>query len=82
MTEKLEPELADETRTDLLPTPDCATYSDSGIDLSLARWLLSLTYMQRLDTLQNHVDFVATAKHVSPRAPGREHIPDTADSRG
>ena len=31
------------------------THSADGVDLTLIRWLLSLTPAERLDVLQNHV---------------------------
>jgi hypothetical protein len=31
------------------------TYSEEGVDLTLIRWMLSLTPEQRLRALQNHV---------------------------
>ena len=31
------------------------TYNEDGIDVSLIRWMLSLTPAERLETLQNHV---------------------------
>ena len=82
MIEKSGPEPADETRPDLPLLPDCGTYSESGVDLTVVRWMLSLTYKQRLDALQSYVNFVAKAKHVSPGAPVREHISNSPDSRG
>jgi hypothetical protein len=36
---------------------------DDGIDVSLIRWMLSLTPEQRLDVLQGFVDSVAALKH-------------------
>lgn len=31
------------------------SYSDDGVDLSLIRWMLSMTPAERLNTLQRHV---------------------------
>ena len=31
-------------------------YSEDGVDLTLIRWMLSLTPAERLQILQNHVD--------------------------
>ena len=44
--------------TDPLPTPvpDPPLESSDGVDLTLIRWTLSLTPMQRLDLLQDWVD--------------------------
>lgn len=33
-------------------------YSPDGIDMTLTRWMLSLTPEERLQTLQNHVNAV------------------------
>jgi len=37
-------------------------HSDDGIDLTLIRWMLSLTPPQRLDVLQHHVDSLLTLR--------------------
>jgi hypothetical protein len=34
-------------------------YSYDGVDLTLIRWMLSLTSAERLDVVQQYVDFVA-----------------------
>jgi hypothetical protein len=34
------------------------TYSEDGVDLTLIRWMLSLTPAERLDVLQGFVDSV------------------------
>jgi hypothetical protein len=36
-------------------------YENDGVDVSLIRWMLSLTPAQRLETLQDFVDAVAEA---------------------
>jgi hypothetical protein len=33
------------------------THSEEGVDLTLIRWMLSLTPAERLETLQSIVDF-------------------------
>jgi len=38
---------------DQAPAPD---YSEDGVDLSLIRWMLSLTPAQRLEFLEDHVN--------------------------
>jgi len=35
--------------------PDEPVYSEDGVDLTVIRWMLSMTPQQRLETLQNHV---------------------------
>jgi hypothetical protein len=37
-------------------------YDENGVDLTLIRWMLSLTPAERLATLQDHIDFVALAR--------------------
>ena len=39
-----------------------ALYAPSGVDLTLIRWMLSLTPSERLDVLQNMVEFVSEAR--------------------
>jgi hypothetical protein len=38
------------------PPPQPPDYSDDGVDLSLVRWMLSLTPAERLQFLQRHVN--------------------------
>lgn len=38
--------------------PPLPTHSDDGVDLTLIRWMLSLTPAERLQALQSFVDFV------------------------
>ncbi len=38
-----------------LPLPDELTYSEDGVDLTLIRWMLSLTPEERLRTLEQTV---------------------------
>jgi hypothetical protein len=37
-------------------------YSDDGVDLTLIRWMLSLTPGQRLEVLQDQVDSLLTLR--------------------
>jgi hypothetical protein len=37
-------------------------YNEDGVDLTLIRWMLSLTPADRVATLQAHIDFVALAR--------------------
>ena len=37
---------------------DLPTYSDDGVDLTLIRWMLSLTPAERLDVLQRNVESI------------------------
>ena len=43
------------------------TYSEDGVDLTLIRWMLSLTPAQRLEVLQDFGDFVAEARVRNPQ---------------
>jgi hypothetical protein len=42
-------------------TPDSA-YSEDGVDLTLIRWMLSLTPAQRLEALQQYADSVLNVR--------------------
>jgi hypothetical protein len=42
-------------------------YSPDGVDLTLIRWMLSLTPAERLGVLQDFVDFVAEARARNPQ---------------
>jgi hypothetical protein len=50
----------------MIPTEDDSgiesTYSDDGVDLTLIRWMLSLTPAERLDALQQFADFILSAR--------------------
>lgn len=37
-------------------------YTDDGIDLTLVRWMLSLTPAERLEALQQFADFILSAR--------------------
>jgi hypothetical protein len=41
--------------------------SDGGVDLSLIRWMLSLTPLQRLEVLQQHVDSILEIRKLNAR---------------
>jgi hypothetical protein len=40
------------------PQSEHREYSEDGVDLTLIRWMLSLTPSERLDVLQQHVNAV------------------------
>jgi hypothetical protein len=44
------------------PEPE---YSEDGVDLSLIRWMLSLTPAERLDFLQNHVNGILEIRELN-----------------
>lgn len=45
-----------ETTAQLSETPDEQAFSPDGVDLTLIRWMLSLTPLERLEVLQDWVD--------------------------
>ena len=46
---------------------DEPAYSAEGVDLTLIRWMLSLTPAERLDVLENCVNFVMEARARNPQ---------------
>jgi hypothetical protein len=42
-----------------------AEYSEDGVDLSLIRWMLSLTPAERLQVLQRHVNAVLKLREMN-----------------
>jgi len=44
------------------PEPD---YSPDGVDLTLIRWMLSLTPAERLDVLHRHVNAIAAIRELN-----------------
>jgi hypothetical protein len=40
------------------PALDTPTYSEDGVDLTLIRWMLSLTPAERLEVLQSSVNSI------------------------
>ena len=55
-------------------------YSDDGVDLSLIRWMLSLTPAERLEALQQFADFALSARAQSTSIP--QPTADAESSRG
>jgi hypothetical protein len=47
--------------------PPAAEYSLDGVDLSLIRWMLSLTPAERLEFLQKHVNAVQAIRKLNAR---------------
>src|SRR5437867_1436267 len=43
-----------------------STYSEDGVDLTLIRWMLSLTPAQRLEVLQQHTNAILEIRHANP----------------
>jgi hypothetical protein len=52
--------------TEERPQPQ-TDYSEDGVDLTLIRWMLSLTPTERLELLQNHVNAVLTIRELNAR---------------
>jgi hypothetical protein len=46
------------------PQPE---YSEDGVDLSLIRWMLSLTPAERLDILHQHVNGILEIRKLNAR---------------
>jgi hypothetical protein len=46
------------------PLPD---YSPDGVDLTLIRWMLSLTPAERLQFVQNHVNGILAIRALNDR---------------
>jgi len=46
----------------MLPEHSLPDYSEDGVDLTLIRWMMSLTPRQRLDFLQDQVDSLFTLR--------------------
>ena len=51
---------------DPLAEPAPPTHSPDGVDLTLIRWTLSLTPLERLELLQSWVDGLAELKNGRP----------------
>lgn len=45
---------------------DRPTHSPDGVDLTLIRWMLSLTPAQRLDVLHQHVNSIVRLRDANP----------------
>ena len=43
-------------------------YSEDGVDLTLIRWMLSLTPAERLQVLQDHVDDLTIFRELNGRS--------------
>ena len=44
------------------PQPE---YSEDGVDLTLIRWMLSLTPLERLQYLQRHVNAILAIREIN-----------------
>lgn len=43
-----------------------STHSEDGVDLTVIRWMLSLTPAERLEVLQQHIQAIAELRDVNP----------------
>ena len=50
------------TPVEQAPLPE---YSEDGVDLSLIRWMLSLTPAERLDFLEDHINCVIKIRKLN-----------------
>jgi len=52
---------------DEAPLSGCSPdYSEDGVDLTLIRWMLSLTPLERLQVLQQHLNAIAKIRDANP----------------
>lgn len=49
-------------------------YNEDGVDLTLIRWMLSLTPADRVGTLQAHIDFVTLARESRRARDPHAHV--------
>jgi hypothetical protein len=47
------------------PAPPVPEYSEDGVDLSLIRWMLSLSPVERLRVLQEHVNAIRAIRDLN-----------------
>jgi hypothetical protein len=47
------------------PEPPLPEYSEDGVDLSLIRWMLSLSPAERLCVLQDHVNAIRAIRDLN-----------------
>ena len=50
------------------PVAEERAYSEDGVDLTLIRWMLSLTPAERLRALQQHINGVLSLRERNPEA--------------
>ena len=51
----------------ICPKDRIATHSDDGVDLTLIRWMLSLTPNERLEVLQHNVEAILELRDANPQ---------------
>jgi hypothetical protein len=50
----------------VFPSEDQPTHSEDGVDLTLIRWMLSLTPAERLQVLQQHIRAIERLRDANP----------------
>jgi hypothetical protein len=53
--------------------PPLPEYSEDGVDLSLIRWMLSLTPAERLQFVQNQTNRILAIRELNTGGPHHEH---------
>jgi hypothetical protein len=56
------------TNTKPVKAPEECIFSDDGVDLTLIRWMLSLTPLERLQALQNNVNSILRLRNATPES--------------
>ncbi len=51
---------------DIVHAVDQPAYSEDGVDLTLIRWMLSLTPLERLLTLQSYAESIQRVRDANP----------------
>jgi hypothetical protein len=63
--------MTDQPSAIMRPDPDAPTdlpaFSDDGVDLTLIRWMLSLTPAERLDVLQRYAEGIVSVRNANER---------------
>src|SRR5262245_60754103 len=72
--------MSDQRQRPIVDALDEPTHSPDGVDLTLIRWMLSLTPEERLFALQNHIDAIRRLRGDCPTADPIWSIP-TDDQR-
>jgi hypothetical protein len=49
------------------PEPPLPEYSEDGVDLSLIRWMLSMSPLERLEFLERHVNSVLAIRELNAK---------------
>ena len=55
------------------PPGTLPAFSEDGVDLTLIRWMLSLTVEERLQLLEDHAAFAWELRHANPSVQVPQH---------